>query len=88
MNTKAPAIPVEIEPLLTAQQLADYLNITLAAVYIGINAGRLPKPFYPVSRSSRWRKSEVDAALEATRSLPSEARAERRQARIDKGPAA
>jgi hypothetical protein len=35
-------------------------------------------------RAPRWRRAEIDAALEHTRALPSEARAERRQARLNR----
>lgn len=73
-----------IEPLMALVDLVEYLNITPAGVYLAIKAGRIPPPVYPLSRSPRWRRSEVDALLEKTRTSPTQARADRRQARIDK----
>src|SRR6516164_8604010 len=84
MHAKPSETAPEIQPLMTAQQVADYLNVTLAAVYLAINAGRLPRPCYPLSRAPRWRRVEIDAALERTRALPAEARAGRRQARLNR----
>jgi predicted DNA-binding transcriptional regulator AlpA len=78
-----PALPsTTSEPLLTVKEVAAYLGITEVGVYLGISGGRIPPPFYPLSRSPRWRKAEIDAALEATRQMPAAARAERRQTRI------
>jgi predicted DNA-binding transcriptional regulator AlpA len=70
------------ERLLTCKDVAAYLGITEVGVYLGVAGGRIPPPFYPLSRSPRWRRSEIDAALEATREMPSSARAKRRQARV------
>jgi predicted DNA-binding transcriptional regulator AlpA len=67
---------------MTAKETAAYLGLTVPGLYLGVANGRLPKPVYPLSRSPRWHRAEIDAALEQTRALPSEARAERRQKRI------
>jgi excisionase family DNA binding protein len=84
MHAKAPETPVEITPLLTAEELARYLNVTVPGLYKAVNSGRIPAPSYPLSRSPRWRLSEIDAALEASRSTPAQARVERRQKRIER----
>jgi hypothetical protein len=47
-----------------------------------VAARRLPRPLYPLPRAPRWRRSELRAALEATRALPAEAKAARRAARL------
>jgi excisionase family DNA binding protein len=83
-NTNTPETTTICEPLMTVVEVADYLGVTEAAVYIAVKNGRLPRPVYPLSRSPRWRRSEIDAALEATRAMPGAARAERRQARLDR----
>jgi excisionase family DNA binding protein len=87
MTTNAHAHPPEdttIEPLMSAVDLAEYLAVTVPGVYLAIKNGRLPPPMYPLSRSPRWRRSEVDAFLEKTRTSPTQARADRRQKRIEK----
>lgn len=66
------------DPLLTARQSADDLNISMAALWKGVADGRLPAPFYVLPRAPRWRRSELRAALEANRMLPSEAKLARR----------
>jgi predicted DNA-binding transcriptional regulator AlpA len=68
--------------LLTADQAADMLGLSLAAVWRAVAAGRLPAPFYPVPRAPRWDRAELRAALEATRALPREAMAARRAAKL------
>jgi predicted DNA-binding transcriptional regulator AlpA len=86
MNTHPhpPEDTTTIEPLMSVVDLAEYLNVTPAAVYLAIKAGRIPPPMYPLSRSPRWRRSEVDEMLAKTRTSPTQARADRRQARLDK----
>ena len=56
---------------------AAHLDISLPTLYQQVEAGRLPAPIYPAPRAPRWASDELDAALEATRRLPSEAKAER-----------
>jgi predicted DNA-binding transcriptional regulator AlpA len=73
-----------IEPLLSAVDLAEYLAVTVPGVYLAIKNGRLPPPVYPLSRSPRWHRSEVDTFLEKTRTTPTQARADRRQAKLDR----
>jgi hypothetical protein len=74
----------EPEPLMSPDDLAKYLNVTTVAVYLAIKAGRIPPPIYPLLRSPRWRRTEVDAFLEKTRATPTQARVARRQALLEK----
>ena len=68
--------------LLKTQAAADFYDLSKAAFLKGVAAGRLPKPMYPAPRAPRWRLSELIDALDATRALPSEAKARRRAARL------
>jgi excisionase family DNA binding protein len=52
------------DPLLTSQEVADYLGIPLATVYTWAARGIGPDRI-KVGRFSRYRKSKVDAWLEA-----------------------
>ena len=69
------------DALLSAESAAEETGLSLPAFWKQVAAGRLPRPYYPAPRAPRWRRSELAAALEATRALPSEARAARQQAR-------
>jgi predicted DNA-binding transcriptional regulator AlpA len=68
--------------MLTAETAAAEVGLSLPAFWRGVAAGRLPAPLYPAPRAPRWRRSELHAALEATRALPAEAKAARRAARL------
>jgi predicted DNA-binding transcriptional regulator AlpA len=67
---------------LCLKETADFLKVTVATVHKQVNEGRLPAPVYVAPRAPRWFRSELIAALEATRALPREARAARRAARL------
>ena len=54
---------------------AARIGISLPALYQQVAAGRLPAPCYPAPRAPRWSSDELDAAVEKTRMLPSEAKA-------------
>jgi len=69
------------DALISAESAATETGLSLPAFWKQVAAGRLPRPYYPAPRAPRWRRSELIAALEATRALPSEARAARQQAR-------
>ena len=80
---RAPAAPLACDdPLLTAREGAAEARLSLAAFWRAVAARRLPRPLYPLPRAPRWRRSELRAALEATRALPAEAKAARRAARL------
>jgi predicted DNA-binding transcriptional regulator AlpA len=72
------------DPLLNAEESAAECGLSVPAFWKGVKAGRLPKPVYPASRAPRWRRSELHAALEATRATPREAMEKRRQAKLAK----
>jgi predicted DNA-binding transcriptional regulator AlpA len=69
--------------LLTAREAAEAVGLSLAGLWRGVAAGRLPCPVYPLPKSPRWRASELLVALEATRALPREQMARRRAAKRD-----
>jgi len=73
---------------LCLKETADFLKVAVATVWKQVNEGRLPAPVYAAPRAPRWFRSELIAALEATRALPREARAARRAARIASSAAA
>ena len=70
------------DPLLTAREGAAEARLSLAAFWRAVAARRLPPPLYPLPRAPRWRRSELRAALDATRALPAEAKAARRAIRL------
>ena len=79
IGRRAPAAPRTCDdPLLSAREGAAEVHLSLAAFWRAVAAGRLPRPLYPLPRAPRWRRSELQAALEATRALPAEAKAVRR----------
>jgi len=70
------------DPFLTAPEAAESVGLSIAAFWRGVASGRLPAPVYPAPKAPRWRRSELLAALEATRALPREAMAARRAAKL------
>ena len=80
---RAPLAPLACDdPLLTAREGAAEARLSVAAFWRAVGAGRLPRPLYPLPRAPRWRRSELRAALNATRAMPAEAKAARRAARL------
>jgi predicted DNA-binding transcriptional regulator AlpA len=69
------------DPLLTAEEAASEVHLSLAAFWRSVQGGRLPQPFYPATRAPRWRRSELHTALDRTRALPAEQKASRRMAK-------
>jgi predicted DNA-binding transcriptional regulator AlpA len=72
----------EPDRLLTAAEAAEFLGISLAALWRGVAAGTFPNPVYPARRAPRWFRGELRVALEATRQRPRDAMAARRTARL------
>ena len=68
--------------LLTAKESADFLNISIAGFWRNVCNLRLPPPVYPAPRAPRWWASELRARVNATASLPADAKAARREARL------
>lgn len=56
-------------------------GLSAPAFWRAVAAGRLPAPFYPAPRAPRWYRSEIRAALAATRAMPADAKAARRAAK-------
>lgn len=71
---------------LGARDAAKTLGVSVASLWRGVAAGRLPRPFYPSPRTPRWDLQELLAALEQTRALPREAVARRRAVRLARAP--
>ena len=68
------------DPLLTAERAAEEVGLSGAGFWKAVSAGRFPAPLYPLPRAPRWRRSELRAAIEATRCMPSMQKATRRMA--------
>jgi predicted DNA-binding transcriptional regulator AlpA len=68
--------------LLTARDAAAYVRLSLPAFWKNVASGWLPSPCYPAPRAPRWRRAELDKALEARRSSPTDAKAARRMAKL------
>ena len=73
---------------LCLKKTAAFLGVDVSTVWKGVNEGRLPAPVYAAPRAPRWFRSELIAALEATRALPRDAAAARRAARLASSAAA
>jgi predicted DNA-binding transcriptional regulator AlpA len=64
--------------LLTAREAAQRIGLSVPAFWKGVRDRRLPIPVYPMPRAPRWFEHELLAALEQTRTSPTEAMARRR----------
>jgi predicted DNA-binding transcriptional regulator AlpA len=73
--------PDDSDALLTAEAAAREVGLSIPSLWRGVASGRLPQPFYPAPKAPRWRRSELRSALEATRAMPREQMAARREAR-------
>lgn len=58
------------DPLLTAAEAAAERGQALSTFWRDVRDGRVPAAYYPSPRCPRWRRSEIHAGLEATRSVP------------------
>lgn len=72
----------QIDPPLVAKQAAEVVGLSLAAFWRAVSVGRLPRPYYPLPRAPRWFRSDLLAAMQATRELPSRQKDMRRLARL------
>jgi predicted DNA-binding transcriptional regulator AlpA len=57
------------DPLLTAAEAAVERGQAISTFWRDVSAGRVPPPYRPSPRCPRWRRSELRAAIEATRSV-------------------
>lgn len=55
------------DPLLTAAEAAAERGQALSTFWRDVAAGRVPAAYYVTPRCPRWRRSELRAALEASR---------------------
>jgi predicted DNA-binding transcriptional regulator AlpA len=70
------------DPLLKAPQVAEMLGVAVATIWKNVATGWLPPPCYVAPKAPRWRLSWLTAALDAKRTLPREAAAERRARKL------
>jgi len=71
------------QSLLTAQEAALAVRLSVRAFWRAVAARRLPAPVYPMSKAPRWFASELREALVATRALPSQQKIARQAARLN-----
>ena len=50
--------------LLKLSQVCERLQIGRSAVYVGMAAGRIPRPIHVAPKAPRWRADEIDAHIE------------------------
>ena len=82
MPTKQPTAPWRpARPLLTAQQGAQAVGLSIPAFWKQVKERRLPAPVYPAPRAPRWFEDELVATITKTRALPADAMAARRALR-------
>lgn len=55
------------DPLLNAAEAAAESGRALSTFWRDVSAGRLPQPYRVTPRCPRWRRSEIRAAIAATR---------------------
>jgi predicted DNA-binding transcriptional regulator AlpA len=77
MNDNSP-----LENPVDAKKAAQLCGLSDATFQRGVKTGWLPLPVYPMPRSPRWFPSELRAAMLRRRKTPTEAKEERRQARL------
>lgn len=65
---RAEARALTADPLLTAEEAAAEAGVALSTWWKWVKLGRFPAPSYPLPRCPRWRRSDVRAALAASRS--------------------
>jgi len=73
---------VPLDPLLDARESATEVGLSEPGFWKAVQGGRMPPPYYPLSRAPRWRRSELHAAVAATRALPADQKARRRAAKL------
>ncbi len=61
------SVYVPEDPLLKAAESAAETGRALSTFWRDVQAGRLPPAYYITPRCPRWRRSELRAAVEATR---------------------
>jgi len=59
--------PENNDRFMTVKEVADYLGVSRGTIYNYINKGILPHPTRIGLRTVRWKKSDIDAAIEKQR---------------------
>jgi prophage regulatory protein len=59
-NNTPPSKPNEIEHLLTKEQVAKRLNVSIATIKRWMANGKLPKPVRFNKRTIRWRPEDIE----------------------------
>jgi len=70
------------EPM-TVSQCCAFFEVSPVSLWRMVNQGRIPKPFYPRPRAPRWTRGDLRKAREQMRMLPSEAKAQHRQRKLE-----
>ena len=64
---RADRVYVPPDPLLSAREAAAERRQAVSTFWRDVRLGRVPPPLYVNPKSPRWRRSEIIAAIEATR---------------------
>lgn len=75
-------MPTEANRYLKVPETAKRLGVSIPTVYAMVDRGVLPAPVYPTPSTPRFIEQEVEAALERTRTMPRDAKAARRNAKL------
>jgi predicted DNA-binding transcriptional regulator AlpA len=70
------------DPLLNPRDSAAEVGLSEPGFWKAVAEERMPRPLYPLPKAPRWRRSELRAAVEATRALPAQQKLKRRTARL------
>jgi predicted DNA-binding transcriptional regulator AlpA len=76
------ALMENVNALLTARDAARYVRLSVPAFWKNVASGWLPPPVYVAPKAPRWTRAELDAAIAAKRSMPKDAQAARRKAKL------
>jgi len=82
-----PPLPND-DPLLNADEAAEYTGQSYPSFWRGVAEGRFPAPTYVAAKAPRWRRSWLDEAIERNRMLPRDALALRRRKKLAREKAA
>jgi predicted DNA-binding transcriptional regulator AlpA len=66
-SNRAKPVYMPHDPLLDAREAAAERGTALSTFWRDVKAGTAPAPYYPSPRCPRWRRSEIHAAVQATR---------------------
>jgi hypothetical protein len=88
-QTDDDAFPVDDDDeLLDTREARKEAKLSHAAFWRNVSSGRLTKPVYPAPRKPMWWKKRLRNRIAQTSALPTEAKEQRRQARLQRERAA